>query len=301
MFKDSAYARAIVNEELGEKASSVRRFLTGLSHFVYDVSTDSGLSYVVRIARPERTTEFESGIFWHKQIEDLGVRLPRILAEGDIDGHHYAIYERLKGDDLEHVYPFLTEAQKCAIAGEVAEIQHAIGGLDRRLFAKIDPWIEVLQGIIQRSEREILAYGLCNPIYTDIVRGEIERYSSRLQTLKPVPFVYDLGVRNVIVDDGVVSGIIDVDGVWFGDPLLAVGMGKTVLLAMRQDTRFIDYWCTHLELSEQEREIVDLYAMLYCLRFMGSIGTTLNGNVSIQTNPENATLFESLADRFLGA
>lgn len=68
---------------------------------------------------------------------------------------------------------------------------------------------------------------------------------------------------------------------------------------MRQDTYLISQWCEYLALSEQEIEMVDFYALLYCLRFMGTIGTKLNGNASIQTDPENARLFERLADKQL--
>jgi hypothetical protein len=70
---------------------------------------------------------------------------------------------------------------------------------------------------------------------------------------------------------------------------------------MRQDTEFINRWCETIELSAHEARIVELYSLLYCLRFMGTIGTKLNGNASIQTNPENARLFECIADRILSA
>jgi len=95
----------------------------------------------------------------------------------------------------------------------------------------------------------MLSHGLCNPKYIHLVRGQIEKYGEYIDTLKPATFLYDLSVRNVIVDNGKVSGIIDVDDVWFGDPLLAIGRGKTILLAMRQDIDFIEHWCKHLELS----------------------------------------------------
>jgi hypothetical protein len=96
-----------------------------------------------------------------------------------------------------------------------------------------------------------------------------------------------------------VSGIVDVDEMWFGDPLLTIGRGKTLLLLMRQNTDYVTYWCEHLALSEFQLKMVDLYTLLYCVRFMGTMGQTLNGNRSVQTNAENIGLLESVAQELL--
>jgi len=299
MYNKENIARRIIEEKLGEKVSLIQRFPTGLSHYVFDVSTVNSCSFVIRIARPERSQELESGIVWHKEIERVGVRLPKIYEFGRFDDHYYGIYERLKGDDLENIYSSLSVHEWKSLAEEVAEIQRKISSLDGALFEKISPWYGVLQKIIRRSEREILSYGLCNPAYVDLIRDEIEKHMDYIQSLKPAAFLYDLSVRNVIVNKGRVTGIIDVDEVWFGDPLLAIGRGKTILRAMQQDTEFTNHWCEYIQLSDQEMEMVELYSLLFCLRFMGSIGTKLNGNSSIQTNSENARLFERMADKLL--
>ena len=70
-------------------------------------------------------------------------------------------------------------------------------------------------------------------------------------------------------------------------------------MAMGQDTEFIKHWCDYIELSDQGMAMVEFYSLLYCLRFMGTIGTKLNENESIQTNPKNAQLFEQMADNLL--
>lgn len=290
----------IIENKLGKKAARVKQFPTGLSHFVYDVRTYDDVSCVIRIARPERREEFERGLFWHEKIERTGVRLPYIYEVGEINNHYFAVYERLKGDDLENVYSSLSTQEKRDLAEEVAEIQQRISTLDHALFQRANPWDEVIRGIIARSEREILAHGLSNPKYIHLIREHVEEFGHYYRTLKPVPFLYDLSIRNVIIDNGKITGIIDVDDVWYGDPLLAIGRGKTILLAMRQEVDFIEYWCKYLNLSVEEMKVVDMYDLLYCLRFMGTIGTKLNGNASIQTNPENARLFESIAESILG-
>lgn len=299
MLKAKELARQIIEDNLGRKAVEIKQFSTGLSHFVFDVLAKHDFSCVIRIARPERKKEFQRGIFWHQKIENIGIRLPKIFDIGGIKDHPYIVLERLKGDDLENVYASLSTLEKRNIAEKVSGIQQKIALLDPNLFEQIYPWETVLGGIVARSEREILSHGLCHPKYANLVRQQLTNLSEYKANHKPAAFLYDLSVRNVIVDHGKVTGIIDVDDVWYGDPLLAVGRGKTILLAMHQDTIFIEHWCKTLRLSADEMKRVDIYALLYCLRFMGTIGTKLNRNLSIQTDPNNARLFESIADNLL--
>ena len=95
------------------------------------------------------------------------------------------------------------------------------------------------------------------------------------------------------------TGRGDVDEMWFGDPLLTIGRGKTLLLLMQQDTDYITYWCEYLSLSEFQIKMVNLYALLYCVRFMGTLGQKLNGNPSVQTDAGNIALVESVTRELL--
>jgi len=293
------FAREILKESIGKDTIMLQQFQTGLSHYVFDARTRDGLLCVIRIAIPERADEFKRGIYWHEITADQGVRLPQIYALGEYKDHLYAIYERLRGDDLENVYPSLSNHEKSCIAKEVAEVQGKITHINRAFFKRVSTWEEVLQDIISRSEQEILSHGLCNPRYVDLVQRKMENFIGYFRSIHQAPFLYDMGVRNVIVDHGRVTGIIDVDDLWLGDPILAIGRSKTILMAMDCDVLFITEWCKALGLSDPEKVILDFYALLYCLRFMGTVGSRLNGNPSVQTNPTNARVFEKLADIFL--
>jgi hypothetical protein len=44
---------------------------------------------------------------------------------------------------------------------------------------------------------------------------------------------------------------------------------------------------------------VDFYALVYCVRFMGTAGQRLNGNYSIQTDPSNLGVLEGTARKLL--
>ncbi|MCP4428058.1 MAG: aminoglycoside phosphotransferase family protein [Chloroflexi bacterium] len=293
------YARKIIANTLGKNIATIQRFPTGLSHFVFDVVADDNFSCVIRIAKPERSAEIEEGLSWQAELEKVGAPLPEIYHSGRMNGSAYAIYEKLPGNDLEITYPSLTSLEKKEIAYSVAEIQQKVHTLNKGLFKEIYPWKDVLHWIINRSEREILATRLCDPKFIDLARERMQKYADYFETVEPRAFLYDLNIRNVIVLNGKVTGIIDVDEIWFGDPLLAIGRGKAILLSMRQETDFISYWRDFLNLSPLQTEMVDFYALLYTVRFMGTMGQELNGNQSIQTDPSVAPLLEDIAHRLL--
>ena len=294
------YIERIFGESLGKKVSQVERFALGLTHYVFDVVTEDEDTYVVRIARPERRSELEDGLYWQAKLQPLGVPLPRLYQNGEIEGYPFAIYQRLPGADLETVYPDLSPATRRRIAQRVAEIQQTTHTLDDWRLQAAAPWPEMLQRILNRSEREISQQDWNGLGYVDRVRQTLGRHEAYLAAVRPVAFLYDASVRNVIVSQERVSGVIDVDEVWYGDPLLAVGRGKTILLLMEQETDYITYWAEWLNLSEFQLRIIDLYALLYCVRFMGTLGQQLNGNKSVQTDPTKAGLLEELTQDFLG-
>ncbi len=293
------YIDRIFEESLGRRVSQAERFPLGLTHYVFKVVTEDEDTYVVRIARPERRSELEDGLYWQAKLQPLGVPLPRLYQNGEIEGYPYAIYQRLPGADLETVYPDLLPGTRRKIARRVAEIQQTIHTLDDSRFRAAAPWPEMLQRILDRSEREIRQYGRNVLGYVDKVRQTLDRHKAYMAAVRPVAFLYDACVRNVIVHQERVIGVIDVDEVWYGDPLLAVGRGKTILLLMEQETDYITYWTEWLNLSDFQLRIVDLYALLYCVRFMGTLGQRLNGNKSVQTDPTKAGLLEELTRDFL--
>ena len=292
----SKLAEQIVASRTGGQGVKIERFQTGLSHFVVSVETSIGSEYVIRIAKPERKSELLDGLMWHRRLDDLGVPLPSIYDSGEIDGFHFALYERLPGEDLENIYSSLGANSKREIAARVAWVQERVGKLDKGYFSDYPTWPDAVAGILDRSEHVIKAAGDTVGNYFNTAREMTTVHMSYLAAVKPVAFLYDLNVRNVIIRDGRMSGIIDVDEIWFGDPLLSVGRGKTLLLAMQQETDYIDYWCDYLKLSSEMLLMVDLYALLYCIRFMATSGQRLNGNYSIQTDPENIAILKTAAN-----
>ena len=266
------------------KPIRIERFTTGLSLFVFDVWLENGQQRVIRIAPESRKSELESGIRWHRELEKLNFPLPNLYCSGQHNGYGFAIYSRLPGSDLEDVYDQLSEAQLKDIAKGVADAQKTVSHLDRTFFNDSGSWEEFLVRILDRSRKGMLVNMIFDLSYLNEGENLIQRNRSYFSSISPVPFLYDLSVRNVIIHSGRISGIIDIDEVSYGDPLLAIGRGKMLLLWMNRKLDLVTHWIEYIGLDLQQRQAVDTYALLYCIRYMGTLGSTLNGNPNIQTD-----------------
>jgi len=71
-------ARRVIEDAFGKSVVAVRRFPTGLSHFVSEVLIEHDRPYVVRIAQSERRAELERGIYWQEKLEALDIPLPKL-------------------------------------------------------------------------------------------------------------------------------------------------------------------------------------------------------------------------------
>lgn len=285
----------LVKTYLQGSVTQIDKFKTGLINDVYDVLLSDNRRIVARLAHNQNAQYLKDGLYWQGHLEKLAVRLPEIIAFGETSDITYAIMERLPGDDIEEVYPQLSVGAKQTIATELAQIQEKVGRIDLGLFwEEIQPWKNIIERACSRSERDFGRLNLFSTGYVQIIREAFAKIEPELNRLPFIPFLYDTNLKNVIIQNGHISGIIDVDEMWLGDPLLAVGRGKTLLLLREWDLDLYDYWTDCLNLSEQEKYRTELYATLYCIRTMSILGRTYNGNVQIENDISNAKKIEAI-------
>ena len=94
--------------------------------------------------------------------------------------------------------------------------------------------------------------------------------------MPPRPFLDDTTTKNVLIADGHLTGIVDVDCVCFGDPLFTVALTRMALLSRAYPTDYIEAWCDHLELSAAQQAALDLYTALFCVGFLSEFGQQHN-------------------------
>ena len=117
-----AHAAVIFRRWTGHDAVHVRRFPTGLAHYVFDVAGEA-VSGVVRIARRGRQGAFRSAIYWSAACVPRGAVAEAHRRSDPFDGFDYLLLERLPGTDLAHVYQDLSPHQKREIVARVVLAQ----------------------------------------------------------------------------------------------------------------------------------------------------------------------------------
>lgn len=266
--------------------TSIERFPTGLAHFVYDIKTRGGLNVVARLTKPENRESLEAGLYWYNLLEPKGIPLPKIYKHNTKDAKFpYIIMERLAGTDLGNVYPTLSDIDKKTIAQDIASIQVSVASLPKAKgfgFAKsyeselLPQWTDVIKQLLERSRNRIKKAGLVDSTHVDRVEEKIPNYTDYFSKVEPECFLDDTTTKNVIVNNGKLTGIVDIDGVCFGDKLLPIALANTSLLNSGYDPSYIKYWVHALSITEEQKEVIKFYTALYAVDFMSEGGQKFN-------------------------
>lgn len=291
----------------------IRRLLTGLCHYVYYIKDYKQNSYIIRASTVENKNYLRGSIYWLNKLHEYNLPISKILAEGINDEVPYIILSYISGDDLGNVYLSLTEQQKKILARKMVSIQRELEKIEipynnryGYLFSFEDSnfknsWIDVIKEHINRSKDRINNNAIFDVLYVHRVEELLVGYLDYLSKVKAIPFFDDATTKNVLIDNGLFAGIIDLDSICFGDKLYQVALTKMSLLSSNYDTHYIDYWIEELKLNEEEIKILDLYTLIFCVDFMSEIGMKFNKEEPIRPNKKKIKrlkeLFENICSR----
>ncbi|RKP50627.1 phosphotransferase family protein [Trinickia fusca] len=235
---DDAAIAQCMEDALGERPLRLeRQAFTHSGNAVYRARMAGGRSLAVR-ASPE------AGTFLHTRsnlavLRGLGLPVQEVHAQGVTPaGGDFVVLDWLPGRDLYYVLGSLDARQTERIAETLCEFQCRVGqwqpaaaegrfgwgAIGAR--APHARWTEVFGEL---APTELLVATLARTDATPLdrfrarlglVRASLEGY---FDTLRPTCFLDDLTIKNVLVDGGELSGLIDFDTVCYGDPLLVLG------------------------------------------------------------------------------
>lgn len=303
-------ARDLVEKALGAKTVAARRFPTGLCHYVYDVELMDGRKVVARLAGPNTRQFLAGGVYWQARLTPLGIPLPAQLYADLSAPVPHVILERLPGDDLSQVYETLDDADNRAVAMAVVDAQMRTARLPEaagfgHAFSYDDPalsqrrsWPQVITASLERSRQRITSAGVVDVTLVDRVASRLTQFEDSLSRIRPTPFLADTTTKNVIVHQGRLAGIVDVDEICFGDPLFAVGLTQMALLSAGSDTDYVNHWLALLNPSAEQRAIVDFYAAVFSADFLGEQGQSFN-RAPAAVNPAKIAALELILDELL--
>ena len=191
---DIALAGALAAAAVGSAPVAVKRFSTGLHHYVFEARFERRAPVVVRISREHSRPAMVGAYRLSHRLRALGIPLPRIIAEGLRHRFPHLVLERLPGSDLGNLIRTLSDKGLEAVAAEVVRAQRitaatATGG---RYGYAVDPagaprerWSQVLQDNLARSRRRVAAAGLFDLSAVAAVAALVSTASSELDRLPP--------------------------------------------------------------------------------------------------------------------
>lgn len=282
----------IFKQALKKDVLSIKRFPTGLTHYVYDVQTDAG-RFALRVAHPEYGVKaFRAALYWYGKLKPMGIPLPEIYYE-DIEAQrlpfHCYIMERFEGRDLWMVYPDMNTAAKEKLAEQIVDMQNKVGTLplgkgfgwtftDQSTDALKPRWLDYA-GKIEEKRTIIERLGIFPVSYVDELEKAMAAHRAYFDQVKPVPFLDDIQGKNVIINERhELSGVVDVDGITYGDRIFNIALTRMALLADTgiDPADYIDMLSRKTGMTADGKEALRLYTMQFCVDFMSEVGRAFN-------------------------
>lgn len=247
----------------------IERCAVGQANYVYFIECSKG-KFIVRCS--EESGSYKDTVYWLERLAKVEVPVPKMIAKGNFQGYEYVILSYLEGRDLGLVYTRLTRDEKRIIAQEVVQIQNRVALLELEDVKENWTWYDFLDEMFERAKMRIAANG-----YFDIERVErLQEQTAVLQdyfgSVQPVAYLDDITTKNLLIHNGQMSGVIDVDWIGIGDKLTFVAMTYIALLNMQYDTEYVDFLLEEMQISDIEKNVFLFYSLMFCVDFMGERG-----------------------------
>lgn len=258
---------------LAEQPKNIIRCAVGQGNYVYIVEL-ADRKVVVRCS--EETGAYKDTIYWLERLSMIDIPVPKVLGKGVYEGYEYLILTYFEGRDIGLVYTKLTVEEKREIAKTVVEIQNRVSVLQLEDIPADWSWkVSYVEDRLNRAKERIIANGCYfEPGKVDRLmevskKPELAEY---FETIKPTPYLDDISTKNLLIHEGRVTGVIDIDWMGEGDKLTYVAMTKMALMNMGCDTDYVEYLLEEMHLTEIEKKAFAFYTLLYCVDFMGERG-----------------------------
>jgi len=309
---NSKIAATVTAAMTQEKVISSTRLPTGEQNFVFAVETEHS-SYVIRMTDIAYKNTFIAAVNWQNMLLPLGVPLAKFIKtdlEGTYSPFPSLLMHRLPGDDLCNVYSTLSDSDKMSLAKEMVAIQSATNSLsdgtgygwaysyDHHLPDKT--WYDFLVNRLGLFTKIIKKTAVFDDRYVEDVLLIAKSMKANLLTVKARPFLWDASERNVMVHEGTISGIVDVDEICFGDPLFVIGLTYVALALEGCDSLYTDNWEKLLCLNITATRRLAFYKLFYVIVFMRKHAMNTSNKKQVLFNPERLIyLFNQLLPKCL--
>ena len=267
----------LITETFGETPLAVTPLIFGHSSISYDVA----LPNCALIVRTNANSAVFSGTAHNLSVlRGLGLPVPELVTQNLTKTHYpaaYMVLNKFPGRDLRYELSTMTSAQKQRLAEQIAGYQRNVatlppgGGFGYAPIGEIAPFT-TWQDLVSTEIRKNLPAQLEPPLteWRNRVFALTNRFEPYLEQVSSTCFLDDLTIKNVIVQNGELGGLVDFDVVCYGDPLWTLGLtaAAIVLDVGPEHLDYVEELCRAYDLDEAKRAVVTWYAALFSLTFL---------------------------------
>lgn len=299
--------KKVIFGHFGKNPTVIERMKVGLDNEVYGVEVGNQ-KYIVRLNKRESLKGSSKNI---PLFQSKGIKVPEIIAEDyskNTSPYNWQILTRLEGTDIDKVISTLTKDQLDDIAKEIAGIVKKLVTLptngmygwvgldDKKLKFTLTKEIEeMLETIKSRNEKT----GAVKEEYIQLFARVLDKYRDYLKSAPSQFYFDDMSSKNVMIHEGKFNGLVDLDEVAYGDPLEGIGCIKASWYGTHYGDHYANAVMNALELSNEQREIVTMWALLNRIYWQAEIGVQFNQNSSLEIDPKRIEAGEKAIEGLL--
>lgn len=296
----------ICKEVFYTQPTEIIRNNVGLAGYVYTVQFNNE-KYVIKISDDKNL--ILGSTYWLNKVKDLDIPIPKVISENISAAPYYFVMTFIQGKDLGIVYATLSKDEKKAIAKKLISYQKEIkklpmvtgfGSLNsyedtENLFPT---WEEVILNDIKRAENGIKENKIFSNEYVSKIRELIPGFKDYFSTIRPEPFLDDATTKNVLIHEGKLSGIIDLDWITFGDQVYFLGLTTMALLSMQADLDYAEYLKEEMNLNPSQEKALQLYVLIFCSIFMSERGSRFNQDEPVPVSEQEKNLLIKIFETY---
>ncbi|MFE0559812.1 phosphotransferase family protein [Paenibacillus sp. NPDC058910] len=214
-------------------------------------------------------------------LSSLGLPVPRVIRT-DVSLEQvpfaYMILEHFPGRDLRYELEGMTHEQLAELAVQIISYQRRVSELSRGTGfgwvpigeqGPFSSWTQIIDRDIRNHIDNIIDD--VTPETIVLLQKMKQRYMPYFDQVEPICFLDDLTIKNVIVSEGKLQGIVDFDWVCYGDPLYMIALTQTAVVSDigDQGMAYVEALCRQWGVDQGQRALIDFYSVVHALQFIG--------------------------------
>jgi aminoglycoside phosphotransferase (APT) family kinase protein len=294
----------VVSSHFKQLPEKIERMKIGMDNEVYEI-TVSGSEYIIRLNIRDSLKGSSKNIPLFKSLD---IKVPEIVAEDyskSLIPYNWQILTRLGGTDISKVIFNLNNEQLKGIADELASIIKKLATLPTNgmygWFLLSDESLKptqmaVAEGMLKTIKNRNEKTGVVKGEYIQLFAKVLDKYKDYFTSAPSLFYFDDMSSKNVIIYNGKFNGLVDLDGMAYGDYCESIGRIKASWYGTSYGSYYANAVMDNLGLTSTQREIVTMWALLNRIYWLAEAGVQFNQNSSKEIDHEKVRASETVIE-----